>query len=94
MTVSGNERSGAELAPAVSKAVVATAYGGPEVLSMIDVIVPDPGPGQVRIAVRAAGVNPVDHKMYSGAFGTRPGGSADAARRRSPRACPGSRPVA
>nr|WP_322779389.1 zinc-binding dehydrogenase [Frankia sp. Cas4] len=72
--MSGNERSGAELAPAVSKAVVATAYGGPEVLSMIDVVVPDPGPGQVRIAVRAAGVNPVDHKMYSGAFGTDPAG--------------------
>ncbi|WP_338145791.1 alcohol dehydrogenase catalytic domain-containing protein [Streptomyces scabichelini] len=39
---------------------------------MIDVAVPEPGPGRVRIAVRAVGVNPVDHKMYSGAFGTDP----------------------
>ncbi|MCX5366783.1 NADP-dependent oxidoreductase [Streptomyces sp. NBC_00124] len=56
----------------MSEAVVASAYGGPEVLSVIDVAVPDPGPGQVRIAVRAAGVNPFDQKVYSGAFGTDP----------------------
>ena len=29
----------------------------------------DPGPGEARIEVRAAGVNPVDAKSYSGAFG-------------------------
>ncbi|MGW2571950.1 quinone oxidoreductase family protein [Streptomyces sp. NPDC001537] len=51
---------------------MASAYGGPEVLSVIDIAVPEPGPGQVRIAVRAAGVNPFDHKVYSGAFGTDP----------------------
>jgi len=56
----------------MSEAVVAGAYGGPEVLSVIDEAVPDPGPGEVRVAVRAAGVNPIDHKMYSGAFGTDP----------------------
>ncbi|MEU5645229.1 quinone oxidoreductase family protein [Streptomyces milbemycinicus] len=56
----------------MSEVVVAGAYGGPEVLSVIEEAVPDPGPGQVRIAVRAAGVNPFDHKMYSGAFGTDP----------------------
>ncbi|MFT4295738.1 MAG: NADP-dependent oxidoreductase [Micropruina sp.] len=27
---------------------------------------PVPGPGQVRVKVRAIGVNPVDHKIYSG----------------------------
>ncbi|MDX2549083.1 quinone oxidoreductase family protein [Streptomyces sp. WI04-05B] len=52
---------------------MASAYGGPEVLSVIDEAVPEPGPGQVRIAVRAAGVNPFDQKVYSGAFGTSPG---------------------
>ncbi|MFE1837868.1 quinone oxidoreductase family protein [Streptomyces sviceus] len=52
---------------------MASAYGGPEVLSVIDEVVPEPGPGQVRIAVRAAGVNPFDQKVYSGAFGTDPG---------------------
>lgn len=56
----------------MSDAVVASAYGGPEVLSVIDVAVPEPGPGQVRIQVRAAGVNPFDHKSYSGAFGADP----------------------
>lgn len=60
------------LSTGMSQAVVASAYGGPEVLSVIDVDVPEPGPGQVRIAVRAAGVNPFDHKMYSGAFGADP----------------------
>ncbi|WBO63194.1 quinone oxidoreductase family protein [Streptomyces camelliae] len=56
----------------MSEAVVARAYGGPDVLSVIEVAVPEPGPGQVRIEVRAVGVNPVDHKVYSGAFGTDP----------------------
>jgi NADPH2:quinone reductase len=52
--------------------VIAPAYGGPEVLSVVDEPVPDPGPGEVRIEVRAAGVNPVDRKAYSGAFGADP----------------------
>ncbi len=52
--------------------VIATAYGGPEVLSVADQPVPDPGPGEARIEVMAAGVNPVDSKVYSGAFGADP----------------------
>ncbi|NUR29371.1 MAG: NADP-dependent oxidoreductase [Catenulispora sp.] len=51
---------------------MASAYGGPEALSVVEVTVPEPGPGQVRIAVRAAGVNPFDYKVYSGGFGTDP----------------------
>jgi len=35
-------------------------YGGPEVLQVVDVDEPHAGRGQVRIAVRAAGVNPSD----------------------------------
>lgn len=50
--------------------IVATAFGGPEVLSLIDEAVGEPGAGEIRIAVRAAGVNPIDYKQYSGAFGT------------------------
>lgn len=53
-------------------AVIAAAYGGPEVLSVVDEPTAEPGPGSARIAVRAAGVNPVDYKMYSGAFGRDP----------------------
>ena len=52
--------------------VVASAYGGPEVLKVVDEPAGEPGPGQARIRVRAAGVNPVDYKAYSGAFGTDP----------------------
>jgi NADPH:quinone reductase-like Zn-dependent oxidoreductase len=48
------------------KAVTFTEYGGPEVLHVADVEAPHPGPGQIRIAVRAAAVNPVDWKARSG----------------------------
>ena len=41
---------------------VAVDFGGPEVLHNIEVDVPDPGPGQVTIDVRAAGMNPADAK--------------------------------
>jgi NADPH:quinone reductase-like Zn-dependent oxidoreductase len=48
------------------KAVTFTEYGGPEVLHVADVAEPHPGPGQIRIAVRAAAVNPIDWKARSG----------------------------
>ncbi len=35
-------------------------HGGPDVLSIADVPIPRPGPGEVLVRVRAAGVNPVD----------------------------------
>jgi NADPH:quinone reductase-like Zn-dependent oxidoreductase len=47
-------------------AVVYTEYGGPEVLHVADVPEPHPGPGQVRIAVRASGFNPIDFKQRAG----------------------------
>jgi NADPH:quinone reductase len=53
----------------MSLVALATAYGGPEVLTVTDERVGEPGRGQARIAVRASGVNPVDYKVYSGAFG-------------------------
>lgn len=53
-----------------ARVVVATDFGGPEVLSVVDQQVPDPEADEVRIAVRAAGVNPIDVKVYSGAYGT------------------------
>jgi NADPH:quinone reductase len=56
----------------ITKAVLATGYGGPEKLSFIDIPVADVGSEEVRIAVRAAGVNPVDYKRYNGYFGTDP----------------------
>jgi NADPH:quinone reductase len=41
---------------------VAVDFGGPEVLRNVQVEIPDPGPGQVTIDVRAAGMNPADAK--------------------------------
>ncbi|WP_328604272.1 NADP-dependent oxidoreductase [Amycolatopsis sp. NBC_00345] len=41
-------------------------FGGPEVLQLLDAEEPHAGPGQVRIAVRAAGVNPVDWRVREG----------------------------
>jgi NADPH:quinone reductase-like Zn-dependent oxidoreductase len=41
-------------------------FGGPEVLEIVTLPDPQPGPGQVRIAVRAAGVNPSDWKKRAG----------------------------
>jgi NADPH:quinone reductase-like Zn-dependent oxidoreductase len=52
--------------------VVATAAGGPEVLELVDEPDREPGPGEVALDVRAAGVNPVDYKRYAGAFGPPP----------------------
>ena len=48
------------------RALQFTTYGGPEVLEWADAPEPHAGPGQVRVAVRAASVNPIDWKMLSG----------------------------
>jgi hypothetical protein len=42
------------------RAVLVSEFGGPERLRLGQAADPVPGPGQVRIAVHAAGVNPVD----------------------------------
>ncbi len=56
----------------MTRAVVATAYGGPEVLSVIETPVGAPGADEVLISVRAAATNPIDYKVYSGAMGRDP----------------------
>jgi NADPH:quinone reductase-like Zn-dependent oxidoreductase len=43
-----------------------TTYGGPEVLEWGEAPDPHAGPGEIRIAVRAAGVNPIDWKKVGG----------------------------
>ncbi|MEU2071395.1 NADP-dependent oxidoreductase [Streptomyces anulatus] len=48
------------------EAIVYEEFGGPGVLHLERRDPPRPGPGQVRVAVRAAGVNPLDHKIRSG----------------------------
>ncbi|MEU1161120.1 NADP-dependent oxidoreductase, partial [Streptomyces sp. NPDC005921] len=52
----------------MSLAVRFSEYGTTEQLRVVDVTPPAPGPGQVRLAVRAAGVNPVDWKILQGAM--------------------------
>lgn len=47
-------------------------HGGPEVLEVTDAPEPHPGPGKVRIAVRAASVNPIDWKIMSGSMAKGP----------------------
>ena len=51
----------------MSRAVVFDKYGGPEVLRILEFEAPEPGPGQVRVQVRAAGVQPFDCLFRSGA---------------------------
>jgi NADPH:quinone reductase-like Zn-dependent oxidoreductase len=50
------------------RALQFTAYGGPQVLTWGDAPVPHAGPGQIRIGVRAASVNPADWKLLAGAM--------------------------
>ena len=51
------------------KAVQYARFGGPEVLEIVDLPNPHPDPGQIRVAVRAAAVNPIDWKVRSGMMG-------------------------
>lgn len=53
------------------KAYVFTRNGGPEAEALVDLETPVPGPGELLVAVRTAGVNPVDWKLRTGY--TRPG---------------------
>jgi NADPH:quinone reductase-like Zn-dependent oxidoreductase len=48
------------------RAVRQRTLGGPEVLELVDVPVPEPGPTEVLVRVAAAGVNPVDWKTRIG----------------------------
>ena len=48
------------------RALQFTEYGGPDVVKWADAPDPHAGPGQVRIAVRAASVNPIDGKVFAG----------------------------
>ena len=54
------------------KAIRVHTFGGSEVLQLDDVPDPTPGPGQVVVRVRAAGVNPVDTYVRSGNYAMLP----------------------
>ncbi|SDP92847.1 NADP-dependent oxidoreductase [Lentzea jiangxiensis] len=48
------------------KAITYTTFGGPEVLGLNEVEEPHAGPGEIRLKVVAAAVNPLDHKIRNG----------------------------
>ncbi|MBM9503759.1 NADP-dependent oxidoreductase [Actinacidiphila acididurans] len=50
----------------MTKSIAFSEYGSVDVLQLQDTPPPEPGPGQVRIAVRASGVNSLDTKIRSG----------------------------
>ena len=54
------------------RAVLCEAWGEPEVLRLGEVETPDPGPGEVRLAVHAAGVNFADILMVAGQYQEKP----------------------
>ncbi len=56
------------------RAVGFTEFGGPEVLRLISLPVPEPGPDQVRVRVAAAAVNPADVAFRAGAHRSMPAG--------------------
>ena len=54
------------------KAIRVHQFGGPEVLKLEEVPDPQPGPAQVLMQVRAAGVNPVDAYIRTGTYASKP----------------------
>ena len=54
--------------PQLMKAVVAHAYGGPEVLKLEDIPVPEPKENEVLVRVVGSGVNPADPLIVSGKY--------------------------
>jgi len=54
------------------KAIQVHRFGGPEVLELHEIPTPKPGPGQVLVRVRAAGVNPYDTYMRAGSYAVKP----------------------
>lgn len=52
---------------ATMKAMVLTEYGGVDNLEFRDIAEPDAAPGQLKVRVRSASINPIDWKLRSGA---------------------------
>lgn len=67
----------------VVKAVGVREFGGPEALGVVEMDEPHPGPGQIRVRVHAAAINPTDTLFRAGVT------SAEFARDRPPPYLPG-----
>src|SRR4051812_44895338 len=58
----------AEPVPKTMKAVVAHEYGGPEVLKLEEVPIPEPKENEILVRVIASGVNPADPLILNGKY--------------------------
>src|SRR5712691_8967370 len=54
------------------KAIRGHEFGGPEVLRLEEVPMPQPGPGEVLVRVHAIGVNPVETYIRAGTYARKP----------------------
>jgi NADPH2:quinone reductase len=54
------------------KAIRVSQFGSPEVLQLAEVPKPQAGPGQILVRIHAAGINPVDCYVRSGAYAAKP----------------------
>ncbi len=54
------------------KAIEVTRYGGPDVLQLVEKPDPTPGPGQILIQNKAAGINFADLMIRAGTYSARP----------------------
>ncbi len=50
------------------KAVKLTTHGGPEVLELVEMPIPEPGPGEILIRMKSAGISRPDKLMRSGTY--------------------------
>jgi NADPH:quinone reductase-like Zn-dependent oxidoreductase len=60
------ERRGKRKGTVMPNAIVMTEYGPPEVLRWTEVPLPEPGEGQIRLRVEAAGISPTDLVLRAG----------------------------
>src|SRR6266516_4597742 len=70
MTVSVGEQkmAGSANGQMTMKRVVVDHFGGPEVLTVVEGDVPQPGPGEIRVRVLTAGVSFTDAQLRAGAY--------------------------
>jgi len=66
--ITGQDDAHPEGATAMPRAVVFDQTGAPDVLHLVDEPTPEPGPGEVRVKLEAAGVNRLDQMMRAGAY--------------------------
>ena len=57
------------------RAIVVHEFGGPDVMKLENVPTPAPGPAEVLVRLRAAGVNPVEAYVRAGAYARLPASS-------------------